>query len=496
MMDTEYRTLSSNGKDASKTDSNDIQDNKVALSRFLGLIPAISFTLGLIIGTGIFLTPTGVLRGSSGSIGVSLIVWVVGAFVSSTGAMCMTELTIYFRQSGGSFVFLSSVYGPKMGFLFVWVTFFVGFPCSSAIQSMVIVNFLLTPFMGICDSVSETAIKLGATCVFLLLVFINAMSTRYTARAQVLMCFVKTGALIAIILIGAVKMIQSPSGSIQKPFLTTGEFEVSKLPSAFFSAYFAYGGWDNISNITEEVKKPAKTIVRAMTISFVLVAILYLLANVAYLTVLTPEEIMSSNAVAGLFAVRVLGTRWSFIIWLCVVLSAAGILNGGTYSKSRIYFVAARAGQFPFILSTIHIRRKTPLAAIITMVPITLLVIWSGNIWSIIDFVVCFVLILSMLTIGTVPYLRWKQPDRVLSYKAPLWSSMVYIVFTTALVLMTVYTNPIQIGISVAIICVAFICYGLIQLLNRSDRAQAKINYFNDFLQKLLLSVQQEIKTY
>ncbi|KAJ8042021.1 Cystine/glutamate transporter [Holothuria leucospilota] len=143
-----------------------IPGDKVVLPRFLGLIQSISFILGLIIGTGIFLTPTGVLRGSSGSIGVSLIMWVVGAFMSSTGAMCMTEMAIYFRQSGGSYIFLSSVYGPVVGFVKVWVSFFVYSPCSSAIQSFAIINFLTTPFAGACGSIPDVGTKIGASCVF------------------------------------------------------------------------------------------------------------------------------------------------------------------------------------------------------------------------------------------------------------------------------------------------------------------------------------------
>ncbi|KAJ8041844.1 Cystine/glutamate transporter [Holothuria leucospilota] len=496
-MSQKYLPISKNGKDATEIDSGeDIPEDKVVMPRFLGLIQSISFVLGLIIGTGIFLTPTGVLRGSSGSIGVSLIMWVVGAFHASTGAMCYTELALYYRQSGGSYIFLRSVYGPALGFLKIWISFFVVSPCSAAIQSIVIVNFLITPFAGECGSVPQAGIKMGASCVILLAVIINSVSTRWTAKVQVILLFVKTGAVLAIILMGAVKMIQGGSSNFEKPFQTSGEFDFSKLASAFFSATFAYGGWNNISNITEEVKKPDTTMVRAMFISFVSVAILYLMTNVAYLAVLTPEEMMSSNAVAALFAVRVISKRWSFVIWMCVVCSAAGNLNGTTYTKSRAYFVTARNGQFPFILSTIHITRKTPLAAIIVSVPITVLVIWSGNVWSVIDFLVCFNQIMNILTMATVPYLRWKKPERKLSYKAPLWSPFVYIGFTLAAVLMSAYSNPLQIGITAALICIALIFYVLNQQLNRSARAQEKLKHVNDFLQKLFFSVEQEMKTY
>lgn len=165
-MTKKYLSITNNGADSKEVDrEEDIPDDKVVLPRFLGLIQSISFVLGLIIGTGIFLTPTGVIRGSSGSIGVSLVMWVVGAFTSATGAMCVTELALYYRQSGGSYIFLRSVYGPALGFLRMWIQFFVLAPCSAAIQSIVIVNFLITPFVGECGSVPEAGIKMGASCV-------------------------------------------------------------------------------------------------------------------------------------------------------------------------------------------------------------------------------------------------------------------------------------------------------------------------------------------
>ncbi|KAJ8046086.1 Large neutral amino acids transporter small subunit 2 [Holothuria leucospilota] len=165
-MGVKYHALRSHEYESTEINEDDLSGNRVVLPKILGLIPSISFIFGLIVGTGIFVTPTGVLRGSSGSVGISLIVWVLGAFLSATGAMCLTELTLYFRQSGGNYVFLRSAYGPIVGFLQVWITFFVFSTCSSAIQSIVIVNFLLTPLIGSCSSVPEVGVKLGASCVF------------------------------------------------------------------------------------------------------------------------------------------------------------------------------------------------------------------------------------------------------------------------------------------------------------------------------------------
>ncbi|KAJ8042022.1 Cystine/glutamate transporter [Holothuria leucospilota] len=124
------------------------------------------------------------------------------------------------------------------------------------------------------------------------------------------------------------------------------------------------------------------------------------------------------------------------------------------------------------VLTTEEIMSSDAVAA----TPITVLVIYSGNIWTVIDFLYCFAQIENILTIAIVPYLRWKKPERVLSYKAPLWSCVVFIAFTTVVLLITAYSNPIQIGITVAIICIALAYYWLIQLINKSDRFQAKLS--------------------
>ncbi|KAJ8030788.1 Y+L amino acid transporter 2 [Holothuria leucospilota] len=132
------------------------------------------------------------------------------------------------------------------------------------------------------------------------------------------------------------------------------------------------GGWSTLNNLTEEIKKPEKTVPRAIFGTLIIVFCIYMSANVSYLTVMTPSEMLASEAVAVTFAIRTLN-NWSWTVWLCVALSAAGQLTGALLSGTRMYFVASREGALPEVLSLVHVRRRTPLPAVAVTVSLVVM---------------------------------------------------------------------------------------------------------------------------
>ena len=138
---------------------------------------------------------------------------------------------------------------------------------------------------------------------------------------------------------------------------------------SFYSGLFSYSGWTYLNFVTEELKDPYRNLPRAIYISLPTVTIIYALANIAYFSVLSKTDILTSNAVAVTFGNRLFGF-FSWIMPLSVACSTFGGLNGGIFASSRLYFVGARSGHLPSFLSMINVKYLTPMPSIIFLVRI------------------------------------------------------------------------------------------------------------------------------
>ncbi|XP_071838363.1 cystine/glutamate transporter-like [Apostichopus japonicus] len=475
--------------------SDDPASGKVALRRVLGFFPSVAFIIGIVIGTGIFVSPTGILRGVDGSVGWAFTIWITCAVIAMCGALTYTELASSFTKSGGEFIFIKEAFGPVLAFLRIWTLVAILGPASIAVQSLTVANYLITPFMGDCNKEDYyVPIRLVAACVMCLITFINCLSVPVSSHLQSFLTVAKIMGLAVLILTGMVLLFQGNVDNFKNPFVVE-DFQPALLPSAFYSGIFAYAGWDYITCVTEEIKRPEKTVV-AMVVSLVFVTIVYLLANTAYLTALTPDEILSSDAVAATFAVRVLKS-WSWTIWIFVAMSAAGNLNGLLFTRCRMFFVAAREGYLPEVMSMIHVRWKTPLPAMVVSLPLSLLLLLVSDVYVLIDFLTSVDTAFTVITVLIVPYFRWKQPNRPTTYRVWLITPVIFILFNMFVLLMSFYSTPVRstLGLVTTLFGLVFYYFGC-RWTNKPRSVQNAIDSSNQFLQKLCLSVRQEVKTY
>lgn len=312
---------------------------EIRLKRELGYFWGTNFLIINIIGAGIFVSPKGVLQHSSMNVGVSLCVWAVCAVLTLTSALCSAEIGITFPYSGAHYYFLKRCFGPLVAFLRLWTSLFLG-PGLIASQALLLAEYGVQPFYPSCS-----APILPRKCLALAMLWIvgilNSRGVKELSWLQTVSSVLKVGILGVISLSGLFLLVRGKKENVQRlQNAFDAEFpEVSQLIEAIFQGYFAFSGGGCFTCIAGELKKPSKTIPRCIFTGLPLVTVVYLLANISYLTVLTPQEMLSSDAVALTWTDRVIPQfTWTVPFAISASLFINLVIN--VLETSRVLYIA------------------------------------------------------------------------------------------------------------------------------------------------------------
>lgn len=429
--------------------SGSVSSGDVKLKRNITLMNGVGIIVGTIIGSGIFLTPRGVIE-SSGSVGMSIIVWIFCGLLSLIGAICYAELGTTIVRSGGDYAYILESFGPLPAFLQLWVNLIIIRPTAQAIVALTFANYALQPFFPTCHPPALAIKLLAAVCISILL-FVNVTSVRWATRIQDIFTVAKLLALIIIIITGLALIVMGRTEYFEKPFEDTTT-NVGDISLAIYSGLFAYAGWNFLNFVTEEMVDPQRDMPRAIYISIPLVTIIYVLANVAYFAVVSPAEVKVSNAVAVLFGERAFGIM-SWIVPVFVSLSTFGGVNGLLFTSGRLFFVGAQEGHLPEFFAMINVKRFTPLPALIFTGGMSLLMLLSNDVWVLINYM-SFVQWLSVgMSIASLIYLRYKKPDMPRPIKFNIIIPIIFMVCIIFLLVVPLYAAPADTGMGLAIVC-------------------------------------------
>ncbi|XP_045125705.1 b(0,+)-type amino acid transporter 1-like isoform X3 [Portunus trituberculatus] len=435
------------GLEGGKPTPNDV----VNLERRVGLLSGVALIVGTMIGSGIFVSPKGLLE-RTGSVALSLIVWGACGILSLLGALAYAELGTLVNESGGEYAYYLQGFSPPSvrktwwapvpAFLFAWVSVFLLKPSSLAIISLTCAEYLMRIFhvwIPICFT-PIVSIKLVAVWVILLITFINSYSVNLATRVQNIFTAAKLLAILIIVVGGMVKLAQGNTAHLAKGFEgSTKSF--GDVATAFYSGLWAYDGWNNLNYVTEELKKPYTNLPRAIIIGLPLVTVCYLLVNVSYLAVMSIDELLASETVAVTFGNRVLG--WAaFLMPLAVTLSTFGAANGTAFTSGRLCFVAAREGHMVDVLSYVHNRKLTPSPALLFNAAIALIMVIPSDIGSLIDFFSFTAWIFYGGAMTALIVMRFTMPDAPRPYKVPIVIPVLVLLISIYLVVGPIIDSP------------------------------------------------------
>jgi basic amino acid/polyamine antiporter, APA family len=477
-------------------------DNKAAsLLRALGPIDATMIVMGSMIGSGIFITSAESAR-LIGAPGWLLLAWAVAGLLTITGALCCSELATMMPRAGGVYVFLREAYGPSIGFLYGWTLFLViqtGTIAAVAIafakflgvfvSAVTSDNYLITPVsLGSDYAISLSSEQLVAIALIVLLTWTNTRGLEVGKLVQNSFTFAKTAALAALIVIGLAlgwgvnsaarssawwnSWTNGWSPQIAQPgFTFVGGVALTLLfGKAMVGPLFAQTAWTNVTFIGSEVRDPGKNLVRALLVGCGTVVILYLLANVSYLALLSFPEIQQApqNRVAVAAMKAVFGNPGAMFMAAAIMISTFGCDNGLILSGARVYFAMARDGLFFKKVGTTN-RYHVPSAALVAQgiwtafltLPRTVMTnaatheITYGNVYTqLLEYIISADLLFYLLMVTALIILRRKAPAADRPYRT--WGypfvPFVSILLASFLIIDLAWLAPTTSGIGILIV--------------------------------------------
>ncbi|KAJ8726463.1 hypothetical protein PYW07_001161 [Mythimna separata] len=456
-------------------------NGKVVLKRKITLFNGVGIIIGTIIGSGIFISPTGVFL-YTGSVGASLIIWLASGLLSTLGALCYAELGTSITRSGGDYAYIYTAFGPLPAFLRMWIALLIIRPTTQAIVALTFGHYVVKPFFPECDP-PQLAVKLLAAVCLCILTAINCISVRWTMRIQDVFTSSKLLALVVIIISGIYYICSGHTENFEAAF--EGEFSAGNIALAFYSGLFAFGGWNYLNFVTEELQDPYKNLPRAIWIAMPMVTIIYVMANLAYFGVVTKLEMMSNPAVAAIFGDR-LFAGWSWMIPVFVALSTFGGVNGVLFTSARLFATGAQEGHMPAFFSLFHIKKQTPIPSLMFTCLFSLLMLTTSNVFDLINYFSQTLWLSVGASVVGMLWLRRVKPDIPRPIKVNIVIPYLFLLAIGCLVVIPAITRPKDTAIGVAILLSGIPVYYLcVKWKNKPEMYNSVSACILRFLQKL-----------
>jgi len=384
----------------------------------LSVFDGVMIVVGIVIGAGIFRTPS-MVAGVTGSVDWMLIAWVLGGVLSLIGALCYAELASAFPNAGGDYHFLTRAYGRDISFFFAWARVAV-----ITTGSIALLAFVFGDYMSRVVSLGPNASAIYAAMTVIVLTVLNIIGLRESSRAQNVLTILEVSGLLLVALAGvlATTPVAAPVAAAAAP--------ASGVPPLFGLAMvfvlLTYGGWNEGAYISAEVKGGPRAIVRTLVISIVLITLVYVGFVFAVLNGLGIDGMKQSKAVGADVMQAAFGPLGAQLIGVIVGIATLTSINATMIVGARTNYALGKDWPQLGFMSRWQGARNVPMVAFFVQGAIALALIAFGALQkdgfsAMVEFTAPVFWFFFLLTGIALFVLRFREPTIARPFKVPLY---------------------------------------------------------------------------
>ncbi len=394
-----------------------IRTGKHSPKPVLRMVDAVVIIVGVVVGAGIFRTPS-LVAVNTGSWELFLAAWLLGGVVSLIGALCYAELTTAFPNTGGDYHFLMQAFGRRFAFLFAWARVSVIQTGSVALLAYIVGDYI-TPLYRL----GPYSPAIYAALVVVILTVVNIVGAKFGAGAQKVLLAIQFTGLLLVVTAG---FFVTPGSTALAELPTTSDGTANALGLAMVFVLLTFGGWNEAGYISAELRAGSRKMVHVLVMSILVITAIYLLINGAFLRVLGMDRMAASDAVGVDLMRATLGEPGVLLIGLLVAIAALSSVNATIFTGARTNYALGRDFKAFAWLGKWYDKTSSPVHALLAQGIVALVLIGLGamtrdGFQSMVDFTAP-VFWFFFLAIGiSLMVLRKRKPHVPRPFKVPLY---------------------------------------------------------------------------
>lgn len=385
-------------------------------TRRLSPVGAVAIIVGIVIGAGIFKTPS-MVAGVTGDAGWMILAWILGGVISLAGALCYAELATTYPHAGGDYHFLGRAFGRQVAFLYAWAK-------ATVINtgSIALLAFVFGDYLSKVIDLGPHSSAIWAVGIVVVLTIVNLIGLHAASWVQTLLTVIEVSGLICVGVAGMVLAGSTPVTS--EAFTSTPSLGMFGLAMVF--VLLTYGGWNEAAYISAEVRGGRRAIVPVIVFSIVIITVIYVFVNIAILAGMGLQGLADSKAIAADLMGKAFGPWGERALGIFVAISALTSINATMIVGARSNFALGRDWPALRFMGHWHAGRSSPIRAYLIQSVISLALVGLG-IWQtdgfevMVEFTAPVFWIFLFLVGVSLFVMRVRDPNADRPFRVPLY---------------------------------------------------------------------------